>query len=485
MASWAEQLQRELAGRGLAVASIPGKGRGLVASRTFFPGEVIISQEPYASTPNKILVGSSCDHCFASSNLKKCSICRVTWYCSSDCQKEEWKLHQLECRAMAVLTEDRKKMLTPTIRLMVRLVLKRKLQIEKAIPSSGIDNYYLVDALESHISEVDENQLVLYAQMANLVKLVLPSLELDLKEIAHTFSKFACNAHTICDPELRPLGTGLYPVISIINHSCVPNAVLIFDGRTAYVRALQPIGKDEEVSISYIETAAVTKKRQNDLKQYFFTCTCPRCVKVSEEDALLESYRCKNQACDGFLLPEPGEKAYTCQKCSISRYEEEVKKMTREILLLSDKASSFLSSGNTTEAGSIYKIIEQQEQNLYHAFSITLLHTCETLLKIYMELQDWQTALTYCRLTIPVYERVYPPFHPMIGLQFYTCGKLEWLLECTEDALKSLTRAADILGITHGTKSPFMKELFGKLEEARAEVSLKLSTSRGHDELFS
>jgi SET and MYND domain-containing protein len=96
--------------------------------------------------------------------------------------------------------------------------------------------------------------------------------------------QFACNAHTICDPELRPLGTGLYPVISIINHrsyaklldiclfiyylyqirainrslpslftfflgifSCVPNAVLIFDGRTAYVRALQPIGKNEEV----------------------------------------------------------------------------------------------------------------------------------------------------------------------------------------------------------------------------------------------
>jgi len=109
---------------------------------------------------------------------------------------------------------------------------------------------------------------------------------------------------------------------------------------------LQPIGKDEEVSISYIETAAVTKKRQNDLKQYFFTCTCPRCVKGSEDDALLESYRCKNQACDGFLLPESGEKAYTCQKCSISRDEEEVKKMTREIVLLSDKASSLLKSGS-------------------------------------------------------------------------------------------------------------------------------------------
>src|SRR4051812_44756641 len=51
-----------------------------------FAGEVIICQEPYASTPNKISVGSSCDHCFASGNLRKCSVCRVAWYCGSVCQ---------------------------------------------------------------------------------------------------------------------------------------------------------------------------------------------------------------------------------------------------------------------------------------------------------------------------------------------------------------------------------------------------------------
>uniref|UniRef100_A0A0E0KHZ6 MYND-type domain-containing protein n=1 Tax=Oryza punctata TaxID=4537 RepID=A0A0E0KHZ6_ORYPU len=403
MASWEQQLRDELAGRDLAVASVPGKGRGLFAARSFFPGEVVISQEPYASTPNKISVGSNCDNCFASRNLRKCSVCRVAWYCGSACQREEWKLHQLECRAITALTEDRKKMLTPTIRLMVRLVLRRKLQDDKVIPSSGTDNYNLVDALESHISEVDKNQLVLYAQMANLVQLILPSFELDLKEITHTFSKFACNAHTICDPELRPLGTGLYPVLSIINHSCVPNAVLIFEGRTAYVRALQPISKNEEVSISYIETAATTMKRQDDLKHYYFTCTCPRCVKDSEEDTLLEGYRCNDQKCDGFVLP----------------------------------------NADNSEVSSMYKTIEELERKLYHPFSITLLHTRETLLKIYMELQDWQTALM--------------------------------LLEYTEDALKSLTRAADILRITHGTKSEFMKELLGKLEEVRAEASFRLS----------
>lgn len=29
-------------------------------------------------------------------------------------------------------------------------------------------------------------------------------------------------------------------------------------------------------------------------------------MQGSEEDALLEGFRCKNQACDGFLLPDSG-----------------------------------------------------------------------------------------------------------------------------------------------------------------------------------
>lgn len=44
-------------------------------------------------------------------------------------------------------------------------------------------------SLKKDISAVGEDQLVLYAQMANLVSLVLPFLDLDLKEIAHNFSK--------------------------------------------------------------------------------------------------------------------------------------------------------------------------------------------------------------------------------------------------------------------------------------------------------
>ncbi|RRT61535.1 hypothetical protein B296_00006339 [Ensete ventricosum] len=62
-------------------------------------------------------------------------------------------------------------------------------------------------------------------------------------------------------------------------------------------------------------------------------------------------------------------------------------------------------------------------------------------------------------------------------LHFESLLTRKTLLEFTEDALKSFIKAADILRITHGTRTPFMKELLHKLEEARAEVSYKLSAS--------
>ncbi|KAI4307314.1 hypothetical protein L6164_030517 [Bauhinia variegata] len=471
-----EDLQSSLKDRNLSVSTITEKGRCLLTTRDFYPGEVIISQEPYVCVPNNSTVETRCDVCFKTSSLKNCSACHVVWYCGSTCQKSDWKLHRLECEAFSRLDKDKRKFVTPSIRLMLKLYIRRKLQSEEVIPRTATGNYNLVEALVAHMSDIDEKQLVLYAQMANLVNLILRWPEINIKEIAENFSKFACNAHTICDSELRPLGTGLYPVISIINHSCLPNSVLVFEGRSAVVRAVQHIPNGSEVLISYIETAGSSMTRQKVLKeQYLFTCTCPRCVKVYDdirESAILEGYRCKNEKCDGFLLRAADGKGFECQECGLVRNKEEIKKIAAEVKLLSeDKAPKLSSTGNCQEAVSMYKMIEKLQTKLCHPFSISLMQTRDKILKLLMELENWREALEYCKLTIPVYQRVYPAIHPLLGLQYYTCGKLEWFLGDTEEALKSLTKAVDVLRITHGTNTPFMKELLMKLEEARAEVS--------------
>ncbi|KAK2388888.1 histone-lysine N-methyltransferase ASHR2 [Trifolium repens] len=472
------ELHRALENRSLAVSMVQGKGRSLFTTRDFYPGEVIISQEPYVCVPTH----KRCDGCFATTNLSKCSRCQVVWYCGTPCQKSEWKLHCLECEALSRLDNLKRKSVTPSIRLMLKLYIRRKLQDEKIIPTTAIDNYKLVEALVAHMSDIKEEKLVLYAQMANLVHLILQWPEINIKEIAEIFSKFACNAHTICDSELRPLGTGLYPVVSVINHSCLPNSVLVFEGRVASVRALQHVPKGTEVLISYIETAGSTVTRQKALnEQYLFTCVCPRCSKVGryedvQENAILEGYRCKNETCDGFLLRTIDGKAFQCEECGLVRDKEEIKQIATEIKLLSEEASKPSSSDNYQDAISIYKMIEKLQTKLYHPFSINLMQTRETILKSLMKLEHWREALAYCKLTTPIYQRVYPAVHPLLGLQYYTCGKLEWYLGDTKEAIKSLTKAVDILRITHGTNTPFVKELLMMLEEARAEASYKLSS---------
>ncbi|KAF3788479.1 Histone-lysine N-methyltransferase [Nymphaea thermarum] len=486
MGACTEELAKSLSEQGLAISFTQEKGRCLIADRDFSPGEVVISQEPYASVVDTSCHGKTCDSCFSSNNsLKKCSICKMVWYCGTSCQKAEWNLHQLECQALVSLSKEKRKMLTPSIRLMVRILIRRKQQIEKVIVTTARDNYNLVEELVMHMSGVDEKQLLTFAQMANLVNVILPLEEISIKEIAQNFSRLACNAHTICDSELRPLGTGLYPVISIINHSCLPNSVLLFEGKLAVVRAVEPIIRGSEVVISYIETAASTTTRRKALKeQYLFNCMCIRCMKMDqkddlEESAILEGYKCRDENCDGYLLLNPDTKLFICQSCGFPRNMQEITKLSSEVEEKLDSASKHISSGRSSEAVVKYKEVELLQAKLFHSMSIKLVRTRETLLKIHMELKDWEEALKYCRLTIPVYQRAYPPIHPLLGLQYYTCGKLEWFLGATLDALKSLTKAMDILRITHGANTSFMKELFHLVDEARAEANWLAASSNG------
>ena len=68
------------------------------------------------------------------------------------------------------------------------------------------------------------------------------------------------------------------PLVSLINHSCAPNAAISFSGPTLSVYSLAPISKDMQITISYIDNSVPLPLRQTYLKfQYFFTCACTEC----------------------------------------------------------------------------------------------------------------------------------------------------------------------------------------------------------------
>lgn len=162
--------------------------------------------------------------------------------------------------------------------------------------------------LDAHTSERRQS----YVEMAHLVREVtLHACATDLERQVHAqlfsvhwfldlFAKLSCNSFSVCDDELRPVGSALCPTVAMINHSCAPNAVATFcfagvgggpasgGGKPAVkIRAIRALRPGEEVCISYIGLAQPASARQKALRSsYYFECDCPSCEAAAD--------RCRN-----------------------------------------------------------------------------------------------------------------------------------------------------------------------------------------------
>ena len=79
---------------------------------------------------------------------------------------------------------------------------------------------------------------------------------------------------------ISPAGRALYSAPSLLNHSCRPNTVQLFNGRYLILKAKRDIGPDEQLFITYTDTLQLLSERQRELqKGYNFTCACERCLE--------------------------------------------------------------------------------------------------------------------------------------------------------------------------------------------------------------
>jgi len=100
-------------------------------------------------------------------------------------------------------------------------------------------------------------------------------------DMIKTFFRLGSNAFTISDEEIRPVGSGIFLLGSMLNHSCCPNSVQVFEGKTLVVKAVERIDVGEEIEISYVELADPTSRRRAKLfSDYYIQCDCHRCLCI-------------------------------------------------------------------------------------------------------------------------------------------------------------------------------------------------------------
>lgn len=119
------------------------------------------------------------------------------------------------------------------------------------------------------------------------------------------------------DGEMNSVATGLYLGISIVDHSCTPNAVVTFDGTRLFVRTLvdipEPVNWDQ-VFISYIDLMNETSSRRQMLKEnYYFLCICDKCVCNEEEER--DMRRCVCPKCSSGIDMFEKNEGLICPTC--------------------------------------------------------------------------------------------------------------------------------------------------------------------------
>lgn len=60
-------------------------------------------------------------------------------------------------------------------------------------------------------------------------------------EILGLYGRICVNSYNILNSDMNSIGVGIYVGASIIDHSCKPNAVAVFEGTTILIRALEDI----------------------------------------------------------------------------------------------------------------------------------------------------------------------------------------------------------------------------------------------------
>ncbi len=88
------------------------------------------------------------------------------------------------------------------------------------------------------------------------------------------------------------VGVALYSAPSLLNHSCRPNTLELFNGQHLILKAVRDIGPGDQLFIAYIDRLQLLSVRQTELRsKYNFTCACERCLEDISKSSVSDCWR--------------------------------------------------------------------------------------------------------------------------------------------------------------------------------------------------
>eukprot|EP00096_Caligus_rogercresseyi_P012657 TRINITY_DN5373_c0_g1_i1.p1 TRINITY_DN5373_c0_g1~~TRINITY_DN5373_c0_g1_i1.p1 ORF type:complete len:578 (-),score=111.95 TRINITY_DN5373_c0_g1_i1:77-1810(-) len=310
-------------------------GRYMVASRDIQPGEIIFQEEPLAYGPNHSSL-PTCMECMRRVEEPfLCLRCNLP-LCDEMCGFGEE--HAKEC---SVFSKIKPKLSVKSMNardpIYWSITTVRALTLKKTDP----ERYSIIKRMMDHNPEHEKAGDYWEEYKKHVVQFLLdncPSLGSSAEEILHIIGVLDVNSVKIHGPntdgdrlDMYP-GHALYPLTSLLSHSCSSNSktILKVDYSTE-CRAVVRIPAGQEITKQYVSPLETTNQRRSRISNnWFFDCKCDRCRDPTENGSYVSATRCLKCTGDGTVLPRnplDPKSEWTCDQCSFITNGESVDKL--------------------------------------------------------------------------------------------------------------------------------------------------------------
>lgn len=262
------------------------RGRYITTKEDIAPGSIIIIESPFEKLLNSDCIYQRCTNCFNknSLNLLPCLHCTKAMFCSDKCMREAFdRFHQFECPIIECLYDVGGQITVRTflkaiqsfdsIEELIEFTQSKDAQTLTAFAfdhSKGLSSqqhYQQIHGLSTNhdiradldlfthvmVSALYYYQLSCHTPFKALITEERRDSLIELMfriELITTINGFDFNDLSALE-ENNIIGTGMYPLSSLINHSCSPNACPKYYNSNLVLYTTQPIRQGESISISY------------------------------------------------------------------------------------------------------------------------------------------------------------------------------------------------------------------------------------------
>ena len=203
-----------------AAGAVGGGGRGLVTTRSFKRGEVLMRVTPAVAVVSGRHLSSRCHHSHATGGrLLVCSRCGCARYCSADHQRAAWAGHRDEC---ALLAQTRPRVPGQTVRLLARLLALLRRSAGAPPPEDAGEwarSAAAILSLSHQLGGQPAERCAEFGEQAGMVCSLIQEAARSgggwagssscppQEQVASLHSLLSLNAHAICDAELQARGS--------------------------------------------------------------------------------------------------------------------------------------------------------------------------------------------------------------------------------------------------------------------------------------